>query len=78
MTFNVNVCNSYNIIPSSWLAPLKTTPVFRGHQQQTEGVTDSFTISSELSPYLTKAAVQELMFINPTVEKILKANGLKA
>lgn len=78
MTLNINGYNnnSYNLF-TSFVAPIKRAPLFCGSATNPIAPTDTFKSNSELTPYLSVNAIQELMLMNPTVNKILKKHNIK-
>ena len=74
MTLNINGNNyNYSINAISRIQ----FPVFKGIARPDTGAKDSFVATSELSPYLSKSAIENMIAVNPQVLKILKTNGLK-
>lgn len=76
MTLRVN--NFYNPqINSSYTAPIRNIPLFKGFQPSTP-TGDTFATNSELAPYLSENAIQNMINMNPKVNKILNEHGIKA
>ncbi len=74
MTLNING-NNYNYSINA-LSRIQH-PLFSGVTRPDAGARDSFVGVSELSPYLSKMAIMNMVAINPQVTKILQSNGLK-
>lgn len=77
MTININgYSNSYNLF-TGLVAPIKRAPMFCGNATNPIAPSDNFCTNRELSPYLSKDAINELLLLNPKINKILESKGIK-
>lgn len=75
MTLFINNLGSKYNLHINQLSQIKQ-PSFRGVNEY-NAVSDTFVKTSELSPYLSTAVINQMIMMNPKIAKILRDNGIK-